>query len=258
MDLDIDLDVAWDIEVDVVCTDSGLAGVATAISTARAEGSVFLASAPPTADSTWFGIESGDGPTAEYLHELTADIAVAALPRLDADLPIRASWRPDPPRGRRLPTFDGARLRDWAARCIPSPTGYLYTRVTGWDTVAIQGQDGQALAVSEIGELAPDGADPAGSVRRWLDEQADDVGVFADPVLRWERLIFHEGVVVGAEFATTDGPLTVRARHGVLICRAAGPLDLGGTASVAPDAALRVALVGTVASRFGRVELLTP
>ena len=258
-------DPEWDDEVDVVCTDTGLAGLATAISAADQDGEVFLASAPTPARHGWFTIDvmsdgdeaTGDEATRDYLRSLTSDIDLSALGQHDADLPVRAAGEPVPVRRRPIPTFDGARLRDWAARCIPSPTGYLYTQVTDWTSATMDRGDGELVKVTEIGEMIPDVADPIGSVRRWLTAQAEDRDLWPQPVTRFERFVFEDHVVTGAGFATADGPLSIRARHGVLICRhedvARGPAGDGLTG----QDPLRVALVGKEASRFGRVELLT-
>ncbi|SRX81046.1 hypothetical protein [Mycolicibacterium parafortuitum] len=253
-------DPEWDDEVDVVCTDTGLAGLATAISAADQDGEVFLASAPTPARHGWFTFDStfdDDEATADYIGSLTSDIDVSALSQHDADLPVRAAGEPVPVRRRPIPAFDGARLRDWAARCIPSPTGYLYTQVTDWTSATMDRGDGDLVKVTEIGEVIPDIADPIGSVRRWLTAQAEDRDLWPQPVTRFERLVFEDHVVTGAVFATADGPLAVRARHGVLICRhedvTRGPASDGLTG----QDRLRVALVGKEASRFGRVELLT-
>lgn len=254
----MDDEFGWDDEVDVICTDTALGGLATAIATARAGGSVLLASAdPPTSETGWFGSIQLDNPTETYLHELTADIELESLPRPSVDLPVRLVSTPlatNEGRRRRVDTFDGALLRDWAMQCIPARTGYLYTRVAGWDTAAWQSDDGGRLAVSEIGAMSPDVDDVGGSLVSWLTAAAEDAGVFVDRPTVLQRLVFDGGVVVGAEFDTADGALTVRARHGVLLCRVVEPLV---TPTLPQGAEVRVALVGRLASRFGRVELLT-
>lgn len=254
----VDDEFGWDDEVDVICTDTAPGGLATAIAAARAGGAVMLASADlPASETDWFEAPQLDDPTATFLHELTADIELESLPRPSVDLPVRlASALPtaDEGRKRRIDTFDGAHLRDWAMQCIPARTGYLYTRVTGWDTAAWQSDDGGRLAVSEIGAMSPDVDDVGGSVLTWLTAAAEDAGVSVDRSTVLQRLIFDDGVVVGAEFDTEGGAPTVRARHGVLLCRAVGPLV---TPPLPQGAEVRVALVGRLASRFGRVELLT-
>ena len=254
----VDDGFGWDDEVDVICTDTASGGLATAIAAARAGGAVMLASAElPASETDWFGSHQLDDPTATYLHELTADIELESLPRPSVDLPVRlASPLPhaDEGRKRRIDTFDGAHLRDWAMQCIPARTGYLYTRVTGWDTAAWQSGDGSRLAVSEIGAMSPDVDDVGGSVSSWLTAAAEDAGVSFDRSTVLQRLVFDDGVVVGAEFDTAEGALTVRARHGVLLCRAVEPL---ASPTLPQGAEVRVALVGRLASRFGRVELLT-
>ncbi len=253
----MDSSAEWDDEVDVICTDAGFAGLATAIMTVRAGGTVFLASAPAVpGHAAWFTADSPDPDTAVYLNELVADIDVEALPVSDPGLPVRLVRRQVPPKGRRrIATFEGARLREWAMHCIPAPSGYLYTRVTGWETSALETADGQALAVSEVGAMTPDSVDFDGSVLRWLRDQARDSDVTPEPVTSLARLVLEEGMVAGAVFATEEGPLAVRARHGVMLCRATQPVGAPRAMPELPD--LRVALVGRLASRFGRVELLT-
>ena len=73
----------WDDEVDVVCTDAGVAGLAAAISAVDEGAEVYVASAPPPAHEGWFPSDSPDPETAAYFAELTGDLTVAALPRTD-------------------------------------------------------------------------------------------------------------------------------------------------------------------------------
>ena len=256
-------DPEWDDEVDVVITDTGMAGWATAISAVDEEAEVFLADAaiaPSTPDEAlrgcWFDF-GDDEATAEYRGELTADLDLAALTRHDPDLPVRLAGELVGVRQRPRPTFDGAALRDWTARCIPAPSGYLYTRVTEWTSELMDCGDGQLFKVSELGSMTPDRQDPVGSVVEWLTAEALDRGVSASPVRSFERLVFEDGAVTGAVFSTEDGPLAIAARHGVLICRRQSATTDAFYRQLPCDTALRIALVGKDASRFGRVELLT-
>lgn len=248
----------WDDEVDVVCTDTGVAGLATAISAVEQDGEVFLATAQSATDTDrgWFDY-AGDEDTVEYLAQLTADLDVAGLRQLDPDLPVRLMGETAPARGRTVPPFEGRRLREWAAVCVPSPTGYLYTRVTDWTSTTLDGGDGDLFKVTEIGLMTPDPDDPVGSVHDWLNDEARDRDISAYPVTRFERLVFEDGMVTGAVFGTESGPLTVRARHGVLICRNGVSARSASLPGLSGHPRLRVALVGKEASRFGRVELLT-
>ena len=77
--------------------------------------------------------------------------------------------------------FVGARLRDWAARCLASPYGFVYTRVSDWQSTTLQTADGEALEVAEIGSMTPD---PAKSVALGL------------------RLADHAGPMTGASRCT--------------------------------------------------------
>ncbi|MCH9643070.1 MAG: hypothetical protein K0U70_07260 [Actinomycetia bacterium] len=258
-------DLHWDDEVDVVCTDAGVAGLAGAISAVDEGAEVLVACAPapeagaaPGGQPGWFTLDFGDAQTAAYLAELLDDLDPAGLPQFDEVLPIRTAAVVAAAPDRRIAPFVGAQLRDWTARCISSPSGYLYTRVTDWNCVAMESGDGEGVEVAEIGSLPAGPDDIVGAVLEWLETEANERGVRAYPVKRFERLVFDEGEVIGAVFATTDGPWAVHARHGVLFCRNGFPL---GRATCPPgigDTVLRVALVGKLASRFGRVELLMP
>lgn len=256
-------DREWDDEVDVVCTDAGVAGLAGAISAVDQGAEVLVAGAavggPAIAQSSypgWFTAEGDDIETAAYLAELAGDLDTAALPQLDVDLPIRPAPGPRAAPGRKVPPFLGSQLRDWAAECIPSPSGYLYTRVTDWTNASMESADGDAIEVAEIGSLNPGSGDIVNSVLEWLAAEAQERGVDVYPVLGLERLVFGEGDVLGAVFTTLEGSLAIRARHGVLFCRAGSPTRPTPQLRVPGDTRLRVALVGKAASRFGRVELL--
>ena len=70
-------DLQWDDEVDVVCTDAGIAGLAGAISAVDGGAEVLVACAPgPDAAVAgsghpgWFPLRSGDTETATYFAEL--------------------------------------------------------------------------------------------------------------------------------------------------------------------------------------------
>ena len=86
----------------------------------------------------------------------------------------------------------------------------------------------------------------------------DDRGIEVHHATSLQRIVFEEGDVVGAVFATPDGPLAVRARHGVTVA-SGGPQAAMAAGQPLPvdGATLRVGLVGQTASRFGRLELLT-
>lgn len=256
-------DPDWDDEVDVVCTDSGVAGLATAISAVDEDGEVFVAESQPARPSPsvgqprgWFEL-CGDVATDEYLGELTADIDLASLTFHGADMPVRLAGEPLPPRRRPIPTFEGWRLREWAARCIPSPTGYLYTQVTDWTSTTTDFGNEELLTIAEIGETTVDPERPCGSVRDWLVSEALARDVIPHPVASFDGLVFEDGKVCGAKFSTAYGSRMIRARHGVLICRNRTDAELVLDSLLPGDAPLRVALVGKEASRFGRVELLT-
>ena len=255
----------WDEEVDVVCTGSGVAGLASAISTVDVGGDVFVAdssgdrAARARVDRLHPWLDVGDSETSDYFAALSSDLGPLRRSTWDVDVPIRVVRQPVPvDSGVSVAPFVGARLREWAARCLASPYGYVYTRLHDWPSTAVHTADGEVIEVAEIGTMSPEPGDVSGSVYEWLAAQARDRGIGVHPGSSLQRIVFEDGAVLGAVFSTPDGPLAIRARHGVTV--AAGGPQIGAAAQYqlpAGDTALRVCLVGQTASRFGRVELLT-
>jgi hypothetical protein len=265
--------VIWDEEVDVVCTGSGVAGLASAISAIDIGGEVFVADTSGDRASVtpvpvrarvdrlhpWLGVDVGDSETNDYFAALSSDLGPLRRSTWDVGVPIRVAHEPVPPdSGRTIAPFVGARLRDWAARCLASPYGFLYTRICDGLTTTLQTSDGEAIEVAEIGSMTPDPANVSGSVYDWMTAQARDRRIGAHPGSSLERIVFDDGAVVGAVFTTPDGPLAVRARHGVAVATGGPEINTAAAHHLpAGDPVLRVCLVGQSASRFGRVELLT-
>jgi hypothetical protein len=265
--------VTWDEEVDVVCTGSGIAGLAHAVAVVDMGGEVFVAGSrgdiEPGGTSVavrsrvdrlrWLEVDVPDPQTNEYFAALSSDLGPLTRSARDVDVPIRVAEHAEPvdPRGAVAP-FVGARLRDWAARCLVSPYGYLYTRVSDWQSTTLRTVDGESLEVAEIGSITPDPANIGGSVLDWLTAQARDRRIEVHQATSLQRIVFEDGDGVGAEFATPDGPLAVRARHGVTVASGGPQVTMAaGQPLPADNASLRVCLVGQTASRFGRVELLS-
>lgn len=262
----------WDEEVDVVCAGAGLAGLASAISAVDMGGEVFVASRGGAVGAVrtrvavrsrldrlplWLDADIADVETIEYFAALSSDLGPLARAAADVDVPVRSVLEPVTISRRAVvPPFIGARLRDWTARCLASPSGYLYTRVTDWESTTFRTHDGDTVEVAEIGAMTPDPDNVGGSVFDWLTAQAHDRDIEAQPNCSLERILFEEGVVIGAGFTTPDGPLAVRARHGVHLAADGPPADAPERPQL-PAGQLRVCLVGRTASRFGRVELLT-
>ena len=262
----------WDEEVDVVCTGSGIAGLAHAVAVVDMGGEVFVAGSrgdsEPAGSSVavrsrvdrlhWLEVDVPDPETNEYFAALSSDLGPLTRSARDVDVPIRVVDHAEPvdPRGAVAP-FVGGRLRDWAARCLVSPYGYLYTRVSDWPSTTMRTVDGESLEVAEIGSITSDPDNIAGSVLDWLTAQARDRRIEVHQVTSLQRIVFEDGDVVGAEFATPDGPLAVRARHGVTVAGGGPQVTVAAGQPLPADDTLRICLVGQTASRFGRVELLT-
>lgn len=264
----------WDDEVDVVCTDSGAGGLASAISVVDLGGEVFVANssgvnvaseirvaARPRVDCLrpWLGVDVVDAQTSEYLAAVASDLGPLRRNAWEVEVPIRAVHEPAPVESRStVAPFVGSRLREWAARCLASPYGWMYTRVSNWQSTTMQTSDGDVIEVAEIGSMAPDPDDVGGSVLDWLIAQTHDRRIELIPNSSLQRIVFEEGDAVGAVFTTPDGTLSIRARHGVIVANSGPQAHMSAPCPLpGGDVTLRVCLVGQHASRFGRVELLT-
>src|ERR1700692_2631987 len=150
----------WDEEVDVVSTCAGIAGLAHAVAVTDIGGDVFVASSrgdiEPSGTSVavrsrvdrlhWLEVDVQDPETNEYFAALSSDLGPLTRSAGDVDVPIRVVEHAEPvdPRCSVAP-FVGAHLRDWAARCLVSPYGYLYTRMPDWQSTTLRTIDGESL-----------------------------------------------------------------------------------------------------------------
>jgi FAD binding domain len=263
--------VNWDQEVDVVCTGSGFAGLAGAISVVDHGGEVFVAG--PRRNTATRDGKSGvgsravlhprldgivsDPETNEYFAALSCDLHHPSRPDRDVDLPVRVANQPvSVGRGATVAPFVGSRLRDWAASCLASQTGYIYTRVAAWPSATLHTNDGDSIEVAEIGSMTPDPRDVGGSMHKWLATQARQRHIDSHPDSSLQRLVFQDGDVLGAVFTTSAGPLAIRARHGLFVTTGDTQVTPARQQAIAENTNMRVTLVGQTASRFGRVELV--
>jgi hypothetical protein len=263
----------WDTEVDVAVIGAGIGGLANAIATVEVGGQVLVADAAPAsrADAAPGAVrervvakpgsllhDTPDLETNEYFAAVSEGVLASAPAVADGWVPRRTAHNlsRDEAFGR-VETFVGARLTAWAAQCIASPYGLMYTGMRGWRTTTMRSDDGEAIEAFSIGAMEWGSGFGGGELRRWVAAEARerDIEVEADSAL--ERVVFEEGVIVGVVLATPDGPYAVRTRAGITFA----PRDelLGPDEEVAPTPGdrLQVCLVGRTASRFGRVELLS-
>lgn len=255
----------WDDEVDVVCCGSGFGGLATAIAAVDADQEVFIARSAtepvPGMAAAWLGAAVADQETLDYFEALSGDLGPLVPGPRDSDIATRVAidLAPAVPAARIEPFF-GARLRDWAAQCLVSPYGVLYTRVSSRGADLMKTRSGEEFQAKIIGTVEPDGGlSAASAVNEWLLAQARDRGIQISADSTLQRIVFEDGQVLGAVMLTPDGPFAVRARHGVAV--APGGRPTGAQAAPTPFAdpaqPLQVCLVGHSASRFERIELLS-
>jgi FAD binding domain len=259
----------WDDEADIVCVGSGAAGLACAIVAVDAGLEVFVAEASNDragADSITvparpvrrrFCPDVVDSTTNEYFDALSQDLGPLSRRPREADVPIRvidASSRSGHDRHAVEP-FIGTRLRDWAARCLASPYGFLYTRVSDRMTTKVRTKSGEAIEVARIGSVEP-GHATGQPLADWLVAQGRNRGLQVRAASPLERIVFEGGDVAGAVFATSEGPHAVRARRGVTVATA-GRQPVNRHQTLAGHTTVRVCLVRKIPSRFGRIELVT-
>lgn len=235
-----DSDLDWDEVVDVVCVSFGPGPMAHAISGAQ-RGLRVLSVAQP---QVW------DAGAAAYIAEMTAGLPTAATVRE----PVLTRARPVDAEPAPIDTFVGARLRDWSALCWASAFGVLYTDVVGVGMTPMRTDDDLRIVAAAVGTYPPGGS----ALADWVAAQAREYDVQPDPDVSLQQLIFEHGRVAGVELGTGSGSLLVRALDGVAL-----PPARPDHAASDADRATRpdpreVAIVGLPASRFGRVELLTP
>lgn len=240
----------WDFEVDILCAGSGVAGLANAIASVDAGVDVFVADAP--------GIAVADDETSHYFGELSHQLVrVPAAPVIDMPIRVIEDLAPAPSTSRVVEPFIGSRLRDWAASCVASPYGFLYSRVAERKDVTMRSSRGEPFEVTTVGsvELGPDR--PPWVLGDWLSVQARDRGIEVCTDSPLQRIVFEDGQVAGAVLDTPSGIRAVRARRGVLVSTGRHHLGVTLPCDLAEQATLKVSLVRQAPSRFGRIELLT-
>jgi hypothetical protein len=190
--------------------------------------------------------------TLGYLNSVTDGVGppeatplVMGLPRRHVNVPRR------PPSGAVAP-FHGGELLTWNRACLSSPYGLLYTRASLPGAKEIVPPSTGRVEVNVIGGAPPDWSTTSPSA--WLAARARRCGVALITAGSLHRLLFdEEGRVIGAAFAEK----TVRVCDGVVL--GAGPRHSDDSmlrrAWQPRDAQLGVA--SAVASRFGRLELMT-
>jgi hypothetical protein len=265
--------VNWDLDVGVVCTGYGVAGLATAIAAVDFGSSVFVTSSlagaitrtsipsvavPADRLNPLLLSDVSDAETSDYLLALSSDLGPLRRGVRTVDVPISVVQDVPVEAGRTIAPFVGARLRDWAARCLASPYGFLHTRLADFGTTTQRIADGENIEVAEIGSMSADLGNVGDSVLDWVTAQARDRAIEMQPNCSLQRLVIEDGDAVGAVFSTPDGPLAVHARYGVTFATSNPRINMTTPHQYyAGGAEVKVCLVGRQASRFGRLELIT-
>lgn len=250
----------WDEIVDVVSVGAGPGGLACAVAAADAglevfvalPGAVTAADAGPDTDASrgWLPVVA-DAETMAFFDALAEELPTVLLPGDPAALQIRAlhEVKVDTSRRAQVETFVGSRLGTWAAGCIASPYGLLFTRVDHWPTATMRTTNGKSFQVAALDEPARTASTFADRLDALVADR--DIEILTDCPL--QRIVFEEGRIVGVVVDSPDGPWAVRARVGIAVTsERPAPLD---TRILDTDS--RIALVGLTASRFGRVEVLS-
>lgn len=239
----------WDYEVDVLCV-GGLIGAFASAVVAADEGVDVLVATSAT-DEGWPADRVEDGETRAYFAALTDGLS--ADPRPTGDVPVRPVRPLTAGERRRAAPFYGARLKQWTEQCLHSPYGLLHTRVSDWPITIMRTLENRPVQVKTVGRIAlpaEGGPVPLGT---WLDGETRNRHIDVESDTRLDRIVFDEGVVIGAVLQTGRGPYAVRARHGITLAPYVGHTL---AAPAHGDDEAEVALVSEIGSRFARVELL--
>ncbi|KUI24716.1 hypothetical protein AU196_15395 [Mycobacterium sp. IS-1742] len=240
----------WDHEVDVLCVGGVVGALASAVVAADAGVDVLVA-ASAAGDRGWPADQVEDEQTLAYFAALTDGLAT--VPRPTAEVPVRPVRPLTAAERRRAAPFYGARLRKWTEQCLLSPYALLHTRVTDWRTTTMRTLDNRPVQVKPVGRIALPAQGGPVPIATWLEGEARIRDIDVASGARLQRIVFEEGVVVGAVLETGEGPYAVRSRHGVTLA----PRVIHREADYERgDDEAEVALVSEIGSRFARVELL--
>jgi hypothetical protein len=208
----------FDEVVDLICVGTGSGAIACVIACETEDFEVLHAIAP----------ENYDPATAEYLAQMTTDLGDGffdgepAPTRAVPERLARTAGRP-----RHSEPFCGERLRRWSERCLASPSGVLFTAVSGLGK-RMRTDSGEIITATVV--------DPAGQT--------------GAPAETFAGLIYQEGLIAGALLDGATGRRRVRAGAGLAFALGPG----GPWPRPAPPGV--IALVGRPAGRFARLEAL--
>lgn len=263
----------WDEEVDVACIGAGIGALANAIATVDAGGRVLVADAARTrvgdgsqvtvrdrvhAKRGWLIHDALDAETDGYFSALTDGVAESTEPLCDPSVPVRVARNLslDEADGRRVETFVGARLDDWAATCLFSRYGLMHTSTRHWPTTTMRTIDGDSVEVFSVGAIQASDGHGEGALRQWMSAQVRERGIVVRAASALQRIVFDRDAIVGVVLSTPEGPYAVRTRAGVTFAPRDQDGGSAGAAELACGDRLQVCMIGRTASRFGRVELL--
>jgi predicted oxidoreductase len=258
----------WDIEVDIACVGAGIGAMASAAASADAGCSVLVAtpreriarSAAGLALQPRVGGVLGsweranlDLASRDYLAAVSGDVAPSNRAE-DARL-TRRTVRPLSS-STAAENFVGAKLRDWNAQCLASPYGMLVSNVSGWRATRMRTGDGQSVEVRPIGAITT--ADLAGgdAFLGWMTDRVRQHDVEVREGCELERIVFDNGRIVGVVLAGPHGTTSVGVRQGLSLSAPEPVLDANPLVPADGAEDLQVCVVGQVASRFLRIELL--
>jgi len=211
--------------------------------------------------------------TMAYLLALTDAAGSPDLSRQPSELAVRplggSSSRSGRDRNAVVAPFYGSELHRWMRTCLTSPYGVLCTRVSFSGAREFGLEGGGRIDVRGTSLPLHPSDVPLSS---WLLEQARARGIDVRTGMTLRRLIFNDDElvdahgaghdVVGAVFEDHAGTRAIRARHGVVMSTGQRRTDRCPDVSATLMSALasanpRLGVVSNVASRFGRLEILT-
>jgi hypothetical protein len=232
---------------DVICVGGGPGALAYAIACAEIGLEVMIVNA---------SADLQDEETLDYLQSMAEDLVVSDGLNLQLNSVCAQPFSP-PADGRvKLDPFVGHQLRAWSTQCASSVFGFMCTAVPDAVLTGFRTDTGEQIEAALLGGFETSTDQPAAELTNWLTSKIAEYDVDLADDCTLERLIFHEGRVVGAALRTPSRTQLTRAIEGVVFSQSVpAQVDWPVQAELQGGSG-QVAVVSRRAGRFGRVELI--
>lgn len=234
---------------DVICVGSGPGALAYAIACAELGLEVMMVNSADPAELT-------DELTLDYLQSMVEDLDIAETPNAQLASVCAQPYSRPADRKTRLDPFVGHELRSWSTECASSVFGFMCTSVPDAVLTEYRTDSDRPIEAAVVGRFEPVGDRPAGELGEWLLSKVDELDLDSADGHTLERLIFHDGRVVGAAVRTPSGTELTRAIQGLVFSHPISETCDWPVQSELSATSRQIGLVSRRAGRFGRVVIL--